>query len=243
MSAVELRVTRITESKLSWTAEGGEAWPNTLEWLPFEDTVSPADAIAEFSGRACYESWHRPNPRTAATSDYLAHVIEIGHESVLAHTGVAYYVTGVTRTLTHELIRHRFLTFSQLSQRYVELADDLPYVLPPLARGDKAVEALIEGAALDALASYRTLVEYLRGQHPERTLKEIRQAARCVLPGMTETRLVVGGNLRAWRDFLKLRLAPGADEEIREFAEALLADLKDYAPDTFQDFQDIEKKG
>ena len=76
-------------------------------------------ALAEFAGRACYESWHKPNPATATNAGYLRHILEVGHLSVLEHGSVTLYLRGVSRSLTHELVRHRHLSFSQLSQRYV----------------------------------------------------------------------------------------------------------------------------
>ena len=77
------------------------------------------EPLAEFAGRACYQSWTKPNPSTATNAGYLRHILEVGHLSVLEHGSVTFYLTGVSRSLTHELIRHRHFSYSQLSQRYV----------------------------------------------------------------------------------------------------------------------------
>ena len=63
--------------------------------------------------------WSKPNPRTATNAGYLRHIIDVGHFSVLEHASVSFYITGVSRSFTHELIRHRHFSYSQLSQRYV----------------------------------------------------------------------------------------------------------------------------
>ena len=87
--------------------------------VPWSTDADGGEALAEFAGRACYQSWSKPNPRTATNAGYLRHILEVGHLSVLEHGSVTFYLTGVSRSLTHELIRHRHFSYSQLSQRYV----------------------------------------------------------------------------------------------------------------------------
>ena len=74
--------------------------------LPASD-AEDIDLLAEYGGRACYQSWHRPNPATRENDAYLNHILEEGHLSVMEHGSVTFYVTGISRSLTHELIRHR----------------------------------------------------------------------------------------------------------------------------------------
>src|ERR671912_208701 len=93
------------------------------EDVPWSTDASGGEALAEFAGRACYQSWSKPNPRTATNAGYLRHILEVGHLSVLEHGTVTFYLTGVSRSLTHELIRHRHFSYSQLSQRYVPERD------------------------------------------------------------------------------------------------------------------------
>lgn len=238
MSPTTLKVTRVWETILSGPTVEDAPDPAVVEWMELDPEATPADAAAEFAGRACYQSFGKPNPNTRENSDYLAHILEVGHYSVLSHAVVGYYIEGVSRSLTHELVRHRFPSFSQLSQRYVKLDDDLSYVVPPVMREDDFCLRELGGAAMAALETYRKLVEHLEWKHREDkavTPKQIRQAARAVLPNMTETKIVVSANLRGWRDLLSQRLDKAADAEIQELANALLADLADYAPGTFQD--------
>ena len=87
--------------------------------MPWSTDAEGGPALVEFAGRACYQSWSKPNPRTATNESYIQHIIDVGHFSVLEHASVSFYITGLSRSCTHELIRHRHFSYSQLSQRYV----------------------------------------------------------------------------------------------------------------------------
>ena len=206
-------------------------------WHHSADDEEP-DQLAEFAGRACYQSWSKPNSATAANQDYLRHIIDSEHFSVLEHASATFYVTGVSRSLTHELVRHRHLSFSQLSQRFVnEGAAEM--VIPPLMRStgepNNIDDAEIPGEVAEfALSRYRQLVEHIVTNY-DVSRKQAREAARCVLPNMTETRIVVTGNHRAWREFITKRNTPSADAEIRLLAQEILRQLKGLAPSTYQD--------
>ena len=193
-----------------------------------------SDHLAELAGRACYQSFNRPNPDTADNKGYLANILDKGHESVLAHASATFYVTGVSRTLTHELIRSRFLAFSELSQRYVDMGTSYT-VVPPAIRGDWALEELIRDHHDRSVNLYDRIVDALAAQGVSG--KKAREAARAVLPGGTETRIVVSGNLRAWRNFIKQRNTPHADAEIREFSQEVLKHLKEIAPNSVSDLE------
>lgn len=193
-------------------------------------------ALAEFAGRACYESWDKPNPKTATNAGYLAHILEVGHLSVLEHGSVTFYIQGVSRSLTHELVRHRHFSYSQLSQRYVDAADT-EFILPPLAQGDEVAEDILTMALEDVRARYTELVNHWTAELPDAKRKEIRQAARAVLPNATETKIVVTGNFRAWRHFIDLRATAAADVEIRTLAVECLRYLQTTAPAVFSDYE------
>lgn len=202
------------------------------EW--YEGEGPDADLLATFSGRACYRSFGKPNPKTATTAGYLAHILEVQHHSVLAHASATFYIEGVSRALTHELVRSRFLAFSQESQRYVDAAR-ADYVEPPaVTEAAEDVQQVLRDAHEHAQLYYGELVYRLEQEGLPR--KQAREAARAVLPNATATSIVVTGNLRAWRDFLHQRLSPGADREIRALAVELLRQFRDLAPATFSDF-------
>lgn len=191
-----------------------------------------ADALAEAAGRICYKSFKRPNPKTAANADYLRNILAQGHYSVLEHASVTFLVRGVSRALLAELSRHRHLSFSVVSQRYVNYADTEP-VIPPALVGNEVGEHIVRTAYIDALADYENLAHRLEAQGVKR--KQAREAARAVLPNAAPVDMVVTGNLRAWRDVLGKRHHVAADAEIKSFAGLILAALRKVAPASVQD--------
>ena len=208
--------------------------------VPWETDAEGGQALAEFAGRACYQSWSKPNPRTATNEGYLRHILEVGHLSVLEHGNVTFYLTGISRSLTHELIRHRHFSYSQLSQRYVP-ERDAQMVEPEVIASDPELHALFLEATEASLASYTALLEGLEKRFADvenvtSRRKQARQAARAVLPNATETRIVVTGNYRAMRHFVAMRASEHADVEIRELAIAMLRELQRVAPNAFADF-------
>ena len=209
--------------------------------VPWETDADGGQALAEFAGRACYQSWSKPNARTATNAGYLRHILEVGHLSVLEHGVVTFYLTGVSRSLTHELIRHRHFSYSQLSQRYVP-ERDAAMVEPEVIAADPELHARFVEATEASLAAYTALLEGLEKRFAgveNATLrrKQARQAARSVLPNATETRIVVTGNYRAWRHFVAMRASEHADIEIRALAVACLRELLRVAPNVFADFE------
>jgi len=213
--------------------------------VPWSTDADGGPALVEFAGRACYQSWSKPNPRTATNAGYLRHIIDVGHFSVLEHASVSFYITGISRSCTHELIRHRHFSYSQLSQRYVP-EQDSQVVVPPGMDDDPELQQLLTAAADASRATYAELLARLEAKfmadEPGERLgalrrKQARQAARAVLPNATETRIVVTGNYRAWRHFIAMRASEQADVEIRRLAIECLRQLVAVAPQAFTDFE------
>ena len=198
------------------------------------------ERLAEFAGRLCYMS--QRNPAGRATREYLENIKRQGHGSVLEHANYSLLLEGVSRSLTHELVRHRAgWAYSQLSQRYVD-ESDARFVVPPAIIGDEVLEEAWRAQMSGALATYVSLVGELMERYAWVTdkvhrRKMAREAARGVLPNSTETKIVVTGNARAWRTMLELRAGEGAELEIRRFAVAALRLLKQEAPAFFGDFE------
>lgn len=208
--------------------------------VPWQTDADGGQALAEFAGRACYQSWSKPNSATATNAGYLRHILDVGHLSVLEHGSVTFYLTGVSRSLTHELVRHRHFSYSQLSQRFVP-ERDAAMVEPEVVAEDPQLHALFVEATDAALAAYTRLLEGLEKKfadvaNPTARRKQARQAARAVLPNATETRIVVTGNYRALRHFVAMRASEHADVEIRALAIAMLRELQRIAPNVFADF-------
>ncbi|WP_158016229.1 FAD-dependent thymidylate synthase [Mycobacterium basiliense] len=209
--------------------------------VPWTTDAVGGSALVEFAGRACYQSWSKPNPRTATNASYLKHIIDVGHFSVLEHATASFYITGISRSCTHELIRHRHFSYSQLSQRYVPEGDS-QIVVPPGMDDDPELQQIMAAAADASRATYTELLAKLEAKfadQPNAVLrrKQARQAARAVLPNATETRIVVTGNFRAWRHFIAMRASEHADVEIRRLAIECLRQLVDLAPAVFADFE------
>lgn len=204
------------------------------------DTSVAGEKLAEIAGRVCYMSFAKPRPGGAKA--YLERILESAHGSVLEHTVFSFIITGVSRSFTHELVRHRAgFGYSQLSQRYVDesVAD---FVEPDCIAGNAELHAVWESAVAECQAAYIKLVEGLSRQFedvPDKTLRRklARQAARSVLPNATETKIFVTGNARAWRHFIEMRANQHAETEIRKVAVMVLEHLQNEAPLLFGDYE------
>ena len=202
--------------------------------------ASDGERLAEFAGRLCYMSQKNPAQRT--TGDYIENIKRQGHGSVLEHANYSLLLEGVSRSLTHELVRHRAgFAYSQLSQRYVD-EGDAQFVMPPAIIGDEALEKAWTTQIESAQATYIALVEQLMERYgwvadKVHRRKMAREAARGVLPNSTETKIVVTANARAWRTMLELRSSEAAELEIRRTALMVLRVLQSEAPSFFSDFE------
>lgn len=204
------------------------------------------DALPEFAGRHCYRSFAKGRERDA----YIANIIEMEHGSVLEHASISFAISGVSRSLTHELIRHRAgAAPSQESQRYVS-ADQVNFVVPPLIKSLTNATAYdtFEASCLESLDYYRALIQLMETETTTEDnelglklstmrKKRILEAARSVLPNAAETRLTWTMNMRAARHVCALRGGEGADLEIRALAVVMTQILKQRAPVIFSDFE------
>lgn len=224
-------------------------YPEHIQWE--SDSDIPGQVLTEFSGRLCYlsfgadaglEGGHKTIGGRTTNESYLANILKVKHGSVLEHAVWSLLLEGVSRALTHELVRHRAgFGFSQLSQRYVD-ESDIGFVVPPeIVEGTDAYDAWARSCG-QSLEAYREILDSLTeqiGDEGTATMrkKRARQAARSVLPNSAETKIVVTGNARAWRHFVEMRGSEGADVEIRRLAVAVVRVLKDEAPNIFGDLQ------
>jgi thymidylate synthase (FAD) len=208
-----------------------------VHWL---GESTDGERLSEFAGRLCYMS--QKNPAGRPTREYLENIKKQGHGSVLEHANYSLLLEGVSRSLTHELVRHRAgFAYSQLSQRYVD-ESEANFVMPPAIIGDEVLEASWKEQMDAAQKSYVALVESLMQRYAWvgdkiHRRKMAREAARGVLPNSTETKIVVTGNARAWRTMLELRSSEGAELEIRRCAVDIVRILQREAPGFFSDFE------
>ncbi len=210
------------------------------------DSSLAAEVLAEVAGRTCYMSFGKGRK---SNQEYLENILSSKHGSVLEHAVWNLLLTGVSRSLTHELVRHRAgFGYSQLSQRYVD-EGDARYVVPPLYQENgelwqkwQQTIDLIRKAYVD-LAEATT--QYVQQKHPEMPPRDrrkwARQAARSILPNACETKIFVTGNSRAWRHFLELRGSPHADTEIRLLAVEVSKALKKESPNIFHDIELVDE--
>jgi thymidylate synthase (FAD) len=213
-------------------ADHGVAWQT--------DTEVAGEHLVEIAGRLCYMSFARPRP--GGNKAYLDHILEVGHGSVLEHAAWNFVFTGISRSLTHELVRHRAgWAYSQVSQRYVD-ESIAEYVEPDCIADDPELHALWLEAVGHAHQAYVKLVQKLTERfqdEPDKTLRRklARQAARSVLPNATETKIFVTANARALRHFIEMRASRHAEVEIRKLAVKVLEVMKHEAPNLFNDYQ------
>lgn len=213
-------------------ADHGVAWQT--------DTEIAGEHLTEVAGRLCYMSFARPRP--GGNKAYLEHILEVGHGSVLEHAVWNFIFVGVSRSLTHELVRHRSgWGYSQLSQRYVD-ESVAEYVEPDCIAADPELHQLWLEAVEHSHRAYVKLAEKLQDSfkdEPDRTARRklARQAARSVLPNATETKIFVTANARALRHFIELRGSRHAEVEIRKLAVKVLELMKAEAPHVFNDYE------
>ncbi len=206
------------------------------------DTRVAAEILNEVAGRTCYMSFGKGRK---SNQEYLDNILTSKHGSVLEHAVWNLLITGVSRALTHELVRHRAgFGYSQLSQRYVD-ESEARYVVPPLYRENEELRRRWQQAIDCVRKAYVELAEattqYVQQKQPEMAPRDrrkwARQAARSILPNACETKIFVTGNSRAWRHFLELRGSPHADTEIRLLAVEIGRVLKQESPNIFRDVE------
>jgi thymidylate synthase (FAD) len=207
--------------------------------VKWKGEASDGERLAEYAGRLCYMSQHNPVNRT--TAEYLENIKKQGHGSVLEHAVYVLLIEGISRSCSHELVRHRAgFGYSQISQRYVD-ESHAAFVMPPAIAGDAKLESEWQQQVTEAQAAYVRAVDGLMQRYEwvadkVHRRKMAREAARSVLPNATEVKIVVSGNARAWRTMLELRCGEGAELEIRRMAIASLRLLQKEAGALFSDF-------
>lgn len=229
MESVSPRVRLIAHTAVTNDADG---------IMPWQFWSTDCEHLTVLAGRACYQSFHRPNDATHDDADYLKRTLfEQGHWSIAEHASATFYLEGVSRAFTHELIRHRHLSYSQLSQRLVD-ESEARYVVPPAMRGDFEHEEALSSRMREAIGTYVDAVSVLLEEGCSR--KQAREAARAYLPNMVETKIVVTGNLRAWHEVTKRRMQPDADAEMQQVMGMIYERLHEIAPNIFPSEADDE---
>jgi len=223
---------------------GGESWlrRRTEET---DGAPNPGELLVEFGGRACYRSWEpglNPNVTKVRTDqrEYFANILRSAHGSVLEHANYSFALRNVSRTFTHELVRHRAgSAFSQESLRYVRLTDigfRVPPALEPVRERVVSIVEQLEEFQREAAEELGIDAEGV----PFHVKKEVTSALRRLAPTGLSTDILWTANARTLRHVIEMRTAPGAEEEMRlvfdEIARVMIAE----APGLFQDFTRAE---
>lgn len=213
--------------------------PAELGWRPSAEATS-ADAVVEFAGRACYDSFADNESSTATTDAFLHHVIDTGNLALLEHASVTLYIQGISVATGHEILRHRDFLISELSQ-YAMPDEQKGVVVPDVIQRDEQLQRFFEHAIEDTAFVYdelRNAVELSLAGEKNALLRKQRvwEAALALAPAARETRLVVSGNLRAWRSFIGSSAGEHSGSELRAVAVRCLELLSERAPILFEDF-------
>lgn len=228
--------------------EGFDPGLNFADYLDDPTALSSGAQLCKIAGQTCYASFSPKRTQNREAERYFKNIMESGHGSVLEHANYSFLLYGLSRSLTHELIRHRAgFGFSQLSQRYVsgrvlrfverpEFQDGGKFHQMFLARIDRAYGEYHQLA--DALlAEQEQGVAILSAEAKTDLRKKVNQAARGLLPNETETIMVITGNVRAWRHVIEMRASDHSELEIRALAVRLFLCLQQVEPILFGDYQ------
>ena len=223
---------------------GGESWLDRRVDEAGGDP-NPGEALVEFGGRLCYRSWEpglNPNVRRIRTdqAEYFANILRSQHGSVLEHANYSLALRNVSRTFTHELVRHRAgSAFSQESLRFVRLTDIGFRVAPALEPVREQVVHLVEQLEEFQVSAAKELGIDDEGV-PFHVKKEVTSALRRLAPIGLSTDIVWTANVRTLRHVIEMRTAPGAEEELRLVFDQIARIMKAEAPNLFQDFKRLD---
>ncbi len=193
-------------------------------------SITPdAEKLVERAGRTSHLSFEREAENSEKS--FIRMLIKKRHLSVLEHAYATFRIKGVSRALTHQLVRHRLCSYTQQSQRYVG-ESNFNYVEPESIKEHREAHRLFTGFMDEARSTYCKL----------RELGITNEDARFTLPNAVCSEIVVTANLREWRHIIELRGSPGAQWEIREMALRILRILKECVPTVFFDFKIDEKE-
>lgn len=215
-----------------------------LSWTRSDKVCSP-ELVVEAAGRVCYMSFGDKQYRKT-TEEYISNILHQGHDSVLEHASFTILVDGLTRALSHQLVRHRIgFAYSQLSQQYHD-ESDAEFAQPPgLDENPELKSQWLQWCAAtramhDSLRSSNLKVSASACLNSKEQLRYSRSIARSVLPNATCTTLMITGNARAWRHLLSVRGNIAGDIEMREYCFLVYQLLLSASPSLFSSFEVLE---
>jgi thymidylate synthase (FAD) len=222
------------------------------DYLKDKSILKSSEQISKIAGQACYASFGPKRTKNTEASKYFYNLISSGHGSVLEHANFSLFLYGISRSLTHELVRHRAgFGYSQLSQRYVS-GRVLRFIEREEYQKDERLHKMFEKRIDRASEEYEKIAQILASKQEKNTdkllsgetktdlRKKVNQSARSVLPNETETWMVVTGNVRAWRHVISMRASEHAETEIRKLGYLIFKRLSVEAPILFADYSEVK---
>jgi thymidylate synthase (FAD) len=218
------------------------------EYLDDPTELPDSSQLCKTSGQTCYMSFGPRRTTNDNAAAYFERLTSAGHGSVLEHPSFNFLLYGISRSVTHELVRHRAgAAFSQISQRYVSGAV-LRFVERPEYQEDPDLHGLFEDRADRAAAEYEAMADQLlerqeggasmlTADYKTDARKKVQQTARSLLPNETEAPMVFTGNVRALRHIIEMRADAHAESEIRNLALRLFLCLRTADPILFGDYE------
>ncbi len=190
-----------------------------LSYTPNPEAVAAAAARLCYSERGAADLVRDLSQQEIAS--LLKSLISMGHLSPVEHVSFTFAIEGVSRALSHQLVRHRIASYSQKSQRYVG-ENDFPYIVPPSIAKDREAAEIFGRVMGDLQAAYSQLAAMVP-----------KEDARYLLPNATETKLVATMNVRSLYNFFRMRCCERAQWEIRELALKMRDQVQKLAPTLF----------
>src|SRR4030043_859784 len=187
------------------------------------------EKLIEAAGRTSYLSFDKQGEDTEKR--FIRMIIKNRHFSVLEHAYATFRISGASRALTHQLVRHRLCSFIQQSQRYVD-ERNFNFIEPNSVKDNREAHSLF----IDFMGRAKEVYSQLQ------RMKIKKEDARYVLPNAVESQILVSANFREWRHIIELRGKPQSQWEIRKAAIEILKILKNHAPTIFGDFEVDEEK-
>jgi thymidylate synthase (FAD) len=218
------------------------------EYIEDPTDLPDSTQLCKTAGQVCYASFGPRRTTNENAAAYIERLTSAGHGSVLEHASFSFLLYGISRSVTHELVRHRAGTgFSQISQRYVS-GSVLRFVERPEYGDDEELHRLFEERADRAAAGYEEMAQrlldrqeggasMLTADYKTDARKKVQQTARSLLPNETEAPMVFTGNVRALRHIIEMRADAHAESEIRNLALRLFLCLRTVDPILFGDYE------
>lgn len=210
-----------------------------------DDSKNPERVIAA-AGKLCYSKSDiidLYNGLTDEATEKFVHMLsEMGHESPIEHISFTFGIEGISRTCSHQIVRHRLASYSQQSQRYVDLQNSFNYIIPEAIKNNEKARTLYEESMKNDMDVYKKITEslieeYTKGVTDKNEIRNLTKKAledsRFALPNACETKIIVTMNARTLLNFFKERCCNRAQWEIRDVATQMLDLVLDVAPNVF----------